>query len=243
MTKAAQRRSPNRNAKPARAPLAEVVRETARLWRGYHLTYDQVIQVSKHARAVLELERPDKRPTVVDRLTRDEERRLIARAYRAQGVRGLLVKTLFLSGLRVSEFVALKVGDFFFEEQMLRVRRGKGGKGRSVPILKSLAQELKTYLGMREAGYLFETRSATAFSPRRVQQIVKETAAAAKIGKRVYPHLLRHTVAQQLLEGGMPLEQVQRFLGHAKIVTTQVYAASSPAMIRQSYERALESER
>lgn len=223
--------------------MATVVRETTHLWRRFHLTYDQAIQVAKYVRARLELERPDKRPTVVDRLTRDEERRLVARAYRARGARGLMVKTLFLSGLRVSEFVNLKVGDFLFEERMLRVRKGKGNKGRSVPILKSLAQELKTYLGKREAGYLFETRSAAAFSPRRVQQIVKETAAAAKIGKRVYPHLLRHTVAQQLLEGGMPLEQVQRFLGHAKIVTTQVYAASSPAMIRESYERALETER
>ena len=223
--------------------MATVVRETVQLWRRYHLTYNQAIQVSKHVRARLELERPDTRPTVVDRLSGDEERRLIARAYREPGARGLLVKTLFLSGLRVSEFVNLKVADFFFEERMLKVRKGKRGKGRAVPILKSLAQELKTYLGKREAGYLFETRSAAAFSPRRVQQIVKETAAAAKIRKRVYPHLLRHTVAQQLLEGGMPLEQVQRFLGHAKIVTTQVYAASSPAMIRESYERALESGR
>ena len=223
--------------------MATLVRETTHLWRRYHLTYDQAIQVARHVRGRLELERPNVRPTVVDRLSRDEERRLITHAYRARGVRGLMVKTLFLSGLRVSEFVNLKVGDFFFEERTLRVRKGKRGKGRAVPILRSLAYELRTYLGKREAGYLFETRSARAFSPRRVQQIVKETAAAARIAKRVYPHLLRHTVAQALLEGGMSLEQVQRFLGHAKIVTTQIYAASSPAMIRESYERALENER
>jgi integrase/recombinase XerD len=72
-----------------------------------------------------------------------------------------------------------------------------------------------------------------------VQQIVKDVAAAAGITKRVYPHLLRHTVAQHLLEGGMPLEQVQKFLGHEKLETTQIYAESSPQMIRDSYRRAL----
>lgn len=216
-----------------------VIRKTTHLWRRFHLTYDQAIQVAKHVRARLALERPAKRPTAVDRLTRDEERKLIAHAYRGGGTRGILVKTLLFSGTRVSEFVALRVADFFFEECMLRVRTGKGGKGRVVPILPSLAQELKTYLGGREAGYLFETRSSTRFSPRRVQQIIKEIAARARIRKRVYPHLLRHTVAQHLLEGGMPLDQVQKFLGHAKIDTTQVYAASSPAMIQESYRRAL----
>lgn len=242
MPKRSQRRSSNRNAKvrSKRTPVSAVIRETTRLWRQAHLTYDQAIQVSKHVRARLELERPAKRPTAVERLSRDEERKLIARAYRARGARGLLVKTLLFSGARVSEFVGLKVSDFYFEESMLRIRKGKGKKSRAVPILPALAQELKTYLDGREAGYLFETRSATGFSPRRVQQIIKETAASAKIGKRVYPHLLRHTVAQHLLEGGMPLEQVQKFLGHAKIDTTQIYAASSPAMIRESYQRALE---
>jgi integrase/recombinase XerD len=122
---------------------------------------------------------------------------------------------------------------------MLRIRRGKGGKERFVPILPGLAQELSTFLDGRAAGFLFETQSATAFTPRRVQQIIKEVAAAAGITKRVYPHLLRHTVAQHLLEGGMPLDQVQKFLGHAKIETTQIYAQSSPAMIQDSYRRAL----
>jgi integrase/recombinase XerD len=238
-----ERRSSNRKAKRGnekeRVPLAEVVRGTERLWRRFHLSYDQVIQVAKHARARLGLERPGARLSVVDRLSREEERALIQQAYRAPSSRGLLVKTLLLSGARVAEFVGIRVEDFFFEEAMLRIRRGKGDKERVVPILPELAQELRTHLGRRQAGFLFETRAARAFSPRRVQQIIREVAEAARIGKRVYPHLLRHTVAQHLLEGGMPLEQVQKFLGHAKIETTQIYAASSPAMIQESYRRAL----
>ena len=68
---------------------------------------------------------------------------------------------------------------------------------------------------------------------------VKETAALAGISKRVSPHILRHSVATTLLEHGMPLEQIQQFLGHAQLDTTQIYAASTTAMIKESYQKAL----
>jgi integrase/recombinase XerD len=223
----------------AKLPLVKVVRETERIWRRYHLTYLQAVDVGKHVRNRLELERPAKRRTVVDRLSQDESKRFIAHAYRAGGQRGLLVKTLLFSGARVSEFVAIRVDDFFLEEAMIHIRKGKGRKERYVPILPDLAQELRTHLGDRKAGHLFENRSARAYSPRRVQQLVKAIALGAGITKRVYPHLLRHTVAQRLLEGGMPLDQVQKFLGHEKLETTQIYAQSSPRMIQDSYRRAL----
>jgi len=223
----------------AKLPLIRVVRETERIWRRYHLTYGQAVDVGKHVRARLELERPAKRRKVVDRLSQDESSRFVAQAYRAGGQRGLLVKTLLFSGARVSEFVAIRVDDFFLEEAMIHIRKGKGRKERYVPILPELAQELRTHLKDRKAGNLFESRYARAFTTRRVQQIVKEIAIGAGIRKRVYPHLLRHTVAQRLLEGGMPLDQVQKFLGHEKLETTQTYAQSSPRMIKDSYRRAL----
>jgi integrase/recombinase XerD len=68
------------------------------------------------------------RTRVIERLSRDEERRLIDIAYRLTGVRGLLIKTLFQTGARVSEFVAIEVGDFFFDEQMILIRKAKGGQ-------------------------------------------------------------------------------------------------------------------
>jgi integrase/recombinase XerD len=219
--------------------LQAVIKATEKLWRRHHLTYDQTRYVAKEVRRALEMERPQSRVRLIERLSREEERRLIDTAYRLPGTRGLLIKTLFQTGARVSEFVHIQVEDVFFEEQMIRIRQGKGGKQRYVPILPELAQELQTHLRGRARGYLFETNRHAAFSPRRIQQLVKETADLAGITKRVSPHVLRHSVATTLLEHGMPLEQIQKFLGHAKIDTTQVYAASTTAMIKDSYQQAL----
>ena len=219
--------------------LQAVIKATEKLWRRHHLTYDQTRYVAKEVRRALDVQRPPSRVRIIERLSGEEERRLIDTAYRLPGTRGLLIKTLFQTGARVSEFVHIQVADVYFEEEMILIRQGKGGKQRYVPILPELAQELQTHLQGRARGHLFETNRHAAFSPRRIQQLVKETADLAGITKRVTPHTLRHSVATTLLEHGMPLEQIQKFLGHAKIDTTQIYAASTTAMIKDSYQQAL----
>lgn len=220
-----------------RATLRQVARATARLWRG--LSYDDAIGVATAARRELGLGRPQKRPRIVARLTRPELEQLLAHAYGVRGERGTLVKTLVLTGCRVSEFVALDVEDLSYADKEITIRHGKGDKARVIPILPKLADELRVYVGNRTTGPLFLNRRWERFTQRRVQQVVKALAAGAGLTKRVYPHLMRHTVAQHLLEGGMTLEQVQKFLGHASITTTQIYAESSAAMIRDSYRKAL----
>ena len=144
-----------------------------------------------------------------------------------------------LTGARVSEFVHIKVEDLFFEAQMILIAHAKGGKSRDVPILPGLAQELRTHGGQRTVGYLFETNRATRYSPRRIQYMGKETAEQAEVTMRVSPHLLRHSVATTLGERGMPIEQIQKFLGHSKLETTQLYAESSTEIMRESSQRAL----
>ncbi len=219
--------------------LHSVINATKKLWRQYHLPYDQTRYVAKEVRRTLAVERTKIRTRAIARLSREEETRLITHAYRMKGERGLLIKTLFQTGARVSEFANIKAEDVFFEEQMILITKAKGGKSRYVPILPELAQELRTHLGKRTVGYLFETSRASLYSPRRIQQIIRETAEQAEIKKRVYPHLLRHSVATTLLERGMPIEQIQKFLGHSKLETTQLYAESSTEMMRESYQRAL----
>src|SRR6266542_4636074 len=231
-------RTPSAKAKSSKT-LKSLIAETAKLWRRHHLTYDQARYVAKEVRNSLEIERTKTRKRVVERLSREEEKRLIQAAYRDKSEHGLLIKTLFQTGARVSEFINIRVRDFFFDETMILIHKAKGGKSRYVPILPDLAQELRTHLGDQGAGYLFESNRDRPYSARRVQQIVREIAEKAKIKKRVYPHLLRHSVATTLLERGMPIEQIQKFLGHSKLETTQVYAESTTEMIKESYRKAL----
>ena len=133
-------RTPSAKTKPPHG-LRSVINATKKLWRQYHLTYDQTRYVSKEVRHALAIERTKIRKRVIARLSREEEARLIKHAYRMKGERGLLIKTLFQTGARVSEFVNLKAEDVFFEEQMILIAKAKGGKSRYVPILPELAQE------------------------------------------------------------------------------------------------------
>ena len=88
------------SAKTQSAPLEVVITDTLKLWRKHHLTYDQMRYVAKVVRQALAIARPSTRPRVIVRLSHEEEQRLIAQAYRMLGVRGLLIKTLFQTGVR-----------------------------------------------------------------------------------------------------------------------------------------------
>jgi len=127
-------RTPSEKAKPAPS-LRSVISATKKLWRQYHLTYDQTRYVSKEVRRALAIERTKIRKRVIARLSREEEARLITYAYRMKGERGLFIKTLFQTGARVSEFVNIKTEDVFFDEQMILIAKAKGGKSRYVPHL------------------------------------------------------------------------------------------------------------
>ena len=94
--------------------LRSVINATKKLWRQHHLPYDQAHYVAKEVRRALAIERTKIRKRVIARLARGEETQLIAHAYRMKGERGLLIKTLFQTGARVSEFVNIKVEDIFF---------------------------------------------------------------------------------------------------------------------------------
>jgi integrase/recombinase XerD len=174
----------------------------ARILRDGDYDYDGSKYVFKLARQRAGLKPPENRKNTVDRMTQEETERFIEEAYATDGRRGLMLRTLLETMLRVSEFVSLQVEDVSFEEGLLIVRDGKGGKRREVPLTDSLARELKLHVGGRNTGPFFQSPRGGTYSTRRIQQIVKETAKEAGIAKRVYPHLLRHTMATSLVNGG-----------------------------------------
>ena len=165
--------------------LAEIVSDTVRLWRKHHLGYDQTKYVVEQVRRRLKLQPPSARRRTVNRLDQAEVERLIGRTYQSHNKYGLMIKTLFLSGARVDEFVHIQVNDLHLDaDPQLYISHGKKESNRYVPVLPALAQELRTHLNGRRQGYLFETNRNDRYSVRTVQSIVKSQAQEAGIGRR-----------------------------------------------------------
>lgn len=222
--------------------LDRLVRLVAREYRKAHLTADEARYVHKRARQLLGLRgRPQRVKRLPAVLTPDELARVFAQAYRERPRDGLIVRTLFETGLRVSELVHAQVGDVDFLERTIRVQQGKGGKDRGVLFTEDLGQQLRVYLNGRGRGALFETNRASGFTARRIQQIVQRVARRAGIDKRIHPHTYRHSMATFLRNRGVPLDVVQLLLGHADPKTTQIYARLSLAPAREEYDRAMAS--
>jgi integrase/recombinase XerD len=193
-----------------------VIQPTLRLWRRHHLGYDQTKYVVERVRRRLGLEPSHTRKRTVSRLDQSEVERLVQTTYRDKSKYGLMIKTLFQSGARVSEFVHIRVEDLFLDHDpsQMHMVHAKRGADRYVPILPALADELRTHLQGRQTGFLFESNRHTRYSTRTVQSIVTKCARAAGIKKRVFPHLLRHSIATILLDSGLvPIDQVQKILG------------------------------
>ena len=188
------------------------VKKIAKILRDSGYSYEQSRYLIMEARKQTGLKPPKKRKGSVDRLNREELDALLDAAYKKSGVAGLIIRTLLETGSRVGAFCDFRAEHFCYAEREIRVL-DKGNKYRDIPVLKSLANELKLHIGNRTTGYVFPSPRGNSYTPRRIQQIVKEVAQDAGIMKNVYPHLLRHTIAQYLADRGMPENLLQRFLG------------------------------
>ncbi|MBK6662376.1 MAG: tyrosine recombinase [Thermoflexaceae bacterium] len=153
-----------------------------------------------------------------------------------QGLRDrAMFELLYGSGLRVSELVGLDVGSVDFDEAAAIVR-GKGSKERLVlfgePALAALEvylREGRPFLAKGAEAALFLNRLGTRLTARSVQTAIRQHALAAGIAQDVHPHLLRHSFATHLLDGGAGLRTVQDLLGHSSPNTTQIYTHVSQA--------------
>ena len=207
------------------------------------IDYAQSKAVFKAARVRAGLHAPPERRGGVDRLSVEEELRFLDQAYAQDGRTGLMLQTLLETGARSSELVQLRVEDVSLAERVITIRQGKGDKRREVPIRRDLAQLLRLHIGVRRAGPLFASRQEGSgptphmLTRQRVGQIVRAVAVAAGISKRVYPHLLRHTVATRLLALGMDITDLQRFLGHESIATTRLYAETTAATLQRRFDQ------
>ncbi len=141
----------------------------------------------------------------------------------------LILLLLLNTGLRVSELCDLQVGDLTINERKgnLRVRNGKGGKARTIPLNKVCRQALVDWLTQNTGQLLFEGKQGDALQPRGVERMIASLGRQA--GVAVTPHQLRHTFAKNLINAGVTLEKVAMLLGHSNLNTTRIYITPSQA--------------
>ena len=152
-----------------------------------------------------------------------------------------ILETLYSCGLRISELCRMRTTDIDLENRVVRTL-GKGSKERSVPIGKPALSTITRYRDIlpdtaQRAPWVFlgNHRSATAISPRVIQDQLKLYLAMAGLDPGITPHKIRHSYATHLLEAGADLRSVQELLGHASVITTQIYTHLTTERLQKSY--------
>jgi len=163
-----------------------------------------------------------------------------------RGVRDrALLELLYATGMRAAECLGLRIEDVNLSAGYL-VCTGKGRKQRLVPVGAEALDWLRRYLATvrptstrrRDAGHLFVNPRGGPLSRQSLWTIVRRAAVAAGVRRRVSPHVLRHSFASHLLEGGADLRSVQAMLGHADIATTQIYTHLPSSALLRMYRNA-----
>jgi integrase/recombinase XerC len=162
-----------------------------------------------------------------------------------------ILETLYGSGVRVSELCALDIADLDsqrFDTTILTVRRGKGGKGRQVPLGSKAVEAVAAYLITRpllcdprtkriDPRALFVNYRGGRLTPRSIQRMVSAYVQSAGTADAT-PHALRHSFATHLLDSGIDLRSIQELLGHASLASTQIYTKVSLDHLMSVYDNA-----
>lgn len=155
-----------------------------------------------------------------------------------------MVELFYAAGLRLSELCDARLEHLDLGEGFMRVT-GKGNKTRVARFGGAAGRALNDYLenerprlvAKRTSSHIFISIRGGRLSPDRVRQIVKRRAAFAGIEQRMHPHLLRHSFATHLLEGGADLRVIQELLGHADVSTTQIYTHVDRTRLKSVHKR------
>lgn len=225
---------------------SSIARKTTSLRIFFRFLNDEKI-ISKDPTEFVELPKVTKKLPEV--LSVEEVERIIEAIKRPDGTENIftirdraMIEILYGAGLRISELINLRIDDLMFEEEFLRIV-GKGEKERLVPLGEHAIEATERYirisrpllLGKEFSPYLFITRRGKRFTRMGVWKIIKYYVKTAGIKKNVTPHTFRHSFATHLIEGGADLRSIQEMLGHASIVTTQIYTHIDRTYIKEVY--------
>jgi len=184
-----------------------------------------------------QLEAPRRPARLPHYLTEEETHRLFD-AVRGSPRDSAIVHVLAFAGLRVSELCHLRLEDLELNRNLLHIRSGKGDRDREVLLEEKSRAALDRYLAERATSGGEHSDRLFPVGPVTVERIVRKAAQRAEIGRRVTPHMLRHTLATALLSRGCDIRYIQKLLGHASVATTQIYTHVDTQALRDAYSRA-----
>lgn len=153
-----------------------------------------------------------------------------------------LIELIYSSGLRISEALSIRINDFDFSQNSLKVT-GKGNKERIVPVGRKAKSAIIKYLQYRNNSFshddlLFLGKNGKKLNPATAYRIVNRAMKGVTESKQKSPHILRHSFATHLMDNGADISSVSEMLGHSSLSSTQVYTHVSIERLKKAYKEA-----
>ncbi len=227
-----------------RTPPKKKAKELAKYFRAERPDYPYLKSIFRALREELEIQVP-KTPVRLPEVPTEEEMRLFYQAvWNCRNFTDMvLIKTLFYTGVRVSELVAIRIECVDVERCQIRITQGKGSKDRQVPFPLAFRELLAMHIKqMRDKGatYLFESIRKHKYTDRGVRKMLERYARAAGITRSMSPHKWRHFLFTWLKKEGIDDALIQPYSGHTTRQSLEIYSKLSLADAQPSYNQAME---
>jgi integrase/recombinase XerD len=203
--------------------------------RAYHsaikVFYRYVVKQPNKFKYIEYCKRSRRLPVV---LSEDDVRKIFRECYNLK--HKSILYLLYSCGLRVGEITNMKIADIDSARMVIYIKDAKGGKDRQVPLHGKVLEILREYYKKyKPSVYLFNGQTAEKYSEQSIRQFISTYSERAKIGKRVYPHLFRHSCFTNMIENGNDISVVQKIAGHSSVSVTQIYTHISSTLINKVY--------
>ena len=222
---------------------SQVMAQFVRIERRARPDYDDFLYVCQQARKKLGLRKSHRERKLPQHLPEADLQRFFQVLQTCGNLQHeIMLKLMFFTAVRVGELVKIKLSDIDFNQCKIFIEEGKGRKDRYILFPNNFRLVLQSHLRANPKNkYLFETTRYTAFTPRRVQQIVKEYREIAEISQKVHPHLFRHQMITYLTSQGLSDSQIQLISGHESKKSLEIYQHLSLKNVEQAYQDAVKS--
>jgi len=218
-------------------------KELAKLLRTERPDYPYLKSIFRALREELEIAVPRKEVRLPEVPTEEEMRFFYQAVWNCRNFADMvLIKTLFYTGVRVSELVAIRLDEVDVDHCQIRITQGKGSKDRQVPFPRSFRELLALHIGqMRAKGavYLFESVRKRKYTDRGVRKMLARYAAQAGITRSMSPHKWRHFLFTWLKSQGIDDALIQPYSGHESRTSLEVYSRLSLAEAQKEYNRVI----